>query len=715
MKRVPMILQMEAVECGAACLAMVLGHYGRHVTLAQLRVDCAVSRDGTKASNILNAARRYGLEARGYKKEPQALPELALPLILFWNFNHFVVLESIRKDGYHINDPAIGRRVIASAEFDQAFTGVVLALKKGESFEPGGEAPSAIPALKRRASVLLEPLPFLVALGLLGIVPALALAALSAVFVDAIVVSQRSDWLWPVVGAFFGVSVLATLLNLVENYTHARLMTKIALVGTSGFMWHLLRLPTNFFSQRSLGELSDRVLLNEEVSNDISEKMFRSLVDAASALVFGVVLVWIDWTIALAVTLLVVFELAALRRVAPRIAEAGQRVAIDGGKLHGATLTGLSIIESIKASGSEPEFFSRWAGYQARLMNSMQHAARTGLGISILPELVQTLSGVVLLGLGSYRVMDGHLTLGTLVALQTLAVSFIGPLSRLANLSNVVQEIQGSLNRLDDVLLNPSDPVLAAPPARPEAPPIVRPEVLRGEVRMSGVSFGYSPAEPPLLRDFELLAEPGKRIALVGPSGCGKSTVARLLMGMFQPWSGDILIDGRPRCEYDRVTLASSLVMVDQDIALFHASIRDNLALWDDTISGADILQAAQDAQVHTEIMRRPGGYDFVLSEGGYDLSGGQRQRLEIARALARNPRILILDEGTSALDAVTEALVDDSLRRRGCTCITVAHRLNTVRNADEIIVLRNGITVERGRHDELSTAGGLYSELVAA
>jgi NHLM bacteriocin system ABC transporter peptidase/ATP-binding protein len=716
MKRVPMILQMEAVECGAACLAMVLGYYGRHVPLGEMRIECAVTRDGTKASNILICARKFGLTAKGYRKEPAALAQLPFPQILFWNFNHFVVLESIARDHYRINDPASGRRLVDRLEFDQAFTGVVLTFEPTPAFTPGGAEPSVLPALRRRAALLTEPLGFMAATGLLALVPGLALSAFAAVFVDAILVSHRLDWLWPFVAAFVGTSIAAAGLSLLEQYHLARFMTKFSLVGGTGFLWHLLRLPAAFFAQRSSGDLSGRVMLNHELGATLSTRLYGALVDAATAVVFGFVLFWIDWTIGLAVSLLLALELSLLRRQAARIAEAGEKVAIDSGKLHGFSLTGLSLIESLKASGAESEFFGRWAGYQARFLISTQEAARRTLLVSLLPELSQTLHGLVLLGLGSLRVMEGHLTLGTLVAMQVLALRFVGPVSRLANLAGTLQQVRGSLNRLDDVLLNPPDPLLpAASPTPPAAPAVLLRGKLRGHLQLRNVTFGYNLTEAPLLKDFSLDAEPGRRIAIVGPSGCGKSTVSRLIMGLYAPWSGEILLDGVPRNSIDRVTLAASLAMVDQDISLFRTTIRDNVRLWDESIPDQDVLRAARDAQIHADVMRRPGGYDLCLTERGYDLSGGQRQRLEIARALARNPRILVLDEATSALDAVTEQAIDEHIRRRGCTCIVIAHRLSTIRDADEIIVLQNGADVERGTHSSLLAADGLYRQLVTA
>lgn len=714
MKRVPMILQMEAVECGAACLSMVLGYFGRHVPLGEMRVECAVTRDGTKASNILIGARRFGLEAKGYRKAPAGLAQLPLPQILFWNFNHFVVLESIGAAEYRINDPAAGRRVIARAEFDQAFTGVVLTFKPTAAFTPGGAEPSVLPALRRRARLLTEPLGFLVATGLLAIGPGLALSAFAAIFVDAILVAHRTDWLWPFVAAFLGVSALSAGLSLLENHHLARFMTKFSVVSGSTFMWHLLRLPTAFFSQRSSGDLSSRVMLNHELGGTLATRLYGTGVDAVAAAVFGFVLFWIDWTIGLATTVILALELVILRRQAARIAEAGEKVAIDQGRLQGFSLTGLSLIESLKASGAESEFFGRWAGYQARLLNSTQEAARRTLLVSVLPELSHALSALVLLGLGSLRVMEGHLTLGTLVALQALALRYVGPLGRLANLATTLQQVRGSLNRIDDVLLNPLDPQLraaAAPPAG--APAVIVRGKLRGHLQLRDVTFGYNATEPPLLRAFNLDAEPGRRIAIVGPSGCGKSTVSKLIMGLYAPWSGEILLDGVPRHALDRVTLAASLAMVDQDISLFRSTIRDNVRLWDESIPDQDVVRATRDAHLHAEVMRRPGGYDLCLAERGFDLSGGQRQRLEIARALARNPRILVLDEATSALDAVTELAIDEQIRRRGCTCIVIAHRLSTIRDADEIIVLQGGADVERGTHAQLLAAGGLYRQLV--
>lgn len=707
----PTVLQMEAVECGAACLAMVLGHYKRWVPLEELRVACGVSRDGSKASNVLRVARVMGMTAKGYKKEPVDLRAMQMPLIVFWNFNHFLVLEGFGDGRVYLNDPGAGKRWVSDAEFDQSFTGVVLAIAPGPDFQPGGDRPSVLRSLARRFQGSGNAISFLVVCGLALVLPGMAIPVFSRVFIDEILVSQRQSWLLPLLVGMAVTGVLRATIKAFEQYYLLRVETKMALATSARFFWHVLRLPVEFYTQRSPGDISSRVAIADRVAHILSADLTASLLAVVTSLFFGVLMFFYDPGLALIAVATVAVSLGVMQYSASRNTQLNQRLAMDGGKLMGASMNGLVVMETIKSTGGEAGYFAKWAGYQSKFLNSTQEVTRIGSNLAQLPVLLTAVGNALILGLGSLRVMDGAMTMGTLVAFQSLVASFIAPANQLVGIAGKLQQAQGDVDRLDDVMKYRVDGLTAPPPEG--AVPVT--EKLVGNIEFRNVSFGYSRAEPPLLDNFCLVLTPGQRVALVGPSGCGKSTVSKLMMGLYEPWSGEILFDGRPRSAYDRYALINSIGMVDQDIVLFTGSARDNITMWDTTIAESDIARAAQDACIHEAIMARPGGYDAAIEEGGRNFSGGQRQRIEIARALVNNPRVLVLDEATSALDVATEQLVDDNLRRRGCTCLIVAHRLSTIRDADEIIVLRKGKVVQRGSHSEMiKDRTGAYFALVS-
>jgi len=702
---------MEAVECGAASLAMVLGHYGRYVTLEELRVACGVSRDGSKASNVLRAARTYGMLAKGFKKEPEALRTMKLPLVVFWNFNHFLVVEGFGKGRVYLNDPVSGKRWVTDDEFDQAFTGVVLAIEPGPDFIRGGDKPSVIRSLSRRFKGNGSAISFLVVCGLALVLPGLAIPVFSRVFIDEILVSQRESWLVPLMVGMALTGLLRAALKGIEQYYLLRVETKMALATSAQFFWHVLRLPVEFYTQRSAGDISSRVAIADRVARILSADLAGSLLAVITSVFFGMLMFFYDPVLAAVAIATVACSLGALHYTNHRNKRLNQQLAMNAGKLMGVSMNGLAVMETIKSAGGEAGYFAKWAGYQAKMLNSQQEMARTATHLSQVPIVLTALGNAVILGLGAMKVMDGAMTMGTLVAFQSLVASFIAPSNQLVGIAAKLQQAQGDVDRLDDVMRYRVDP--GASSDLQGSSGIT--EKLVGHIELRNLTFGYSRAEPPLLENFNLTLRPGERVALVGPSGCGKSTVSKLLMGLYEPWSGEILFDGRPRAAYGRFALINSIGMVDQDIVLFSGTVRDNITMWDATIDDASVARAAQDARIHDTIMSRPGGYDAAIEEGGRNLSGGQRQRIEIARALVNNPRILILDEATSALDVATEKEVDDRLRQRGCTCLIVAHRLSTVRDADEIVVLERGKVVQRGHHDEMvADVSGPYHRLVA-
>lgn len=711
--RTPTVLQMEAVECGAASLAMVLAYYERYVPLEELRLHCGVTRDGSKASNVLKAARSYGLVAKGFKKEPPDLRSLPLPLIVFWNFNHFVVVEGFRAGKVHLNDPACGRRVVSDDEFDQSFTGVVLTFEKGPEFAPGGQRPSTVDALKRRFVGVENALAYVVLVGLALVIPGLVIPAFSSIFVDKLLVAHMDSWLRPLLIGMIVAALLRATLTWLEASMLLRIRSKISLSSAAKFFWHVLRLPIEFFTQRSGGELSTRVAINDRVAALLSGDLAHAFLDIAKALFFGLLMFSYDGVLSFIAIVIVAGNLALTRMIAERTRETSMKLALDGGRVMAVSMNGLAIMETIKSNGSESGFFEKWAGYQAKYLNSEQQLARVGFVLQVLPPFLFGVNSLLILGIGGVRVIDGHLSIGMLVAFQSLVASFTEPAGRLASLSNKIQEVDGDMKRLDDVMRYPLDPWATKVPLVPADGKQLKPK-MEGYVSLDNISFGYNRSQYPLVESFTMHVRPGQRVAIVGPSGCGKSTVSKLVMGLYPPWEGTIFFDGRPREEYARYEYTNSVALVDQDIVLYEGTVRDNLTLWDSSIPEADVIQAAKDAQIHDMILARQGGYDSMIDEGGRNMSGGQRQRIELARALATNPRVLVLDEATSALDANTEKLVDDAIRRRGCTCIIIAHRLSTIRDCDEIIVMSFGHVVERGRHDDLMLIdNGFYQRLM--
>ncbi len=709
--KTPTVLQMEVVECGAAALSIILGYYGRFVSLEELRVACGVSRDGTNANNMLLAARGYGLRGKGFSKEVEELASLTLPVIVFWNFNHFLVVEGFAEGRVYLNDPALGPRVISEDQFREGFTGVVLAFEPGPEFTRGGQRPSLWGALGRRLQGSQAGLLYVVLAGLALAIIGLVIPIFAKVFIDSYLVAGRREVIVPLLSAMGATAILLAALTWLQRHYLLRLSTKLSVTSSYRFLRHLLHLPVEFYAQRYGGEVGARIESNDHVAQLLSGELAVNLLNVITLVLYVGLMFCFDVRLTLTGLAIAALNFAALRYVSRRRKDTNMRLLQERGKMTGTSMAGLQAIESLKATGGESEFFCRWSGQLARVVKSDQRMHVYSLGLNSVPALLSVMTTVTILSYGALRVMEGAMTIGTLVAFQFLMAGFMGPINQLVFLGSSLQEIDGELRRLDDVACHPLDPNTRMDPSPPEVDaPFSR---LSGRLELRGITYGYSRLRPPLINGFNLTVPPGARVALVGPSASGKSTLAKIISGLYPPWSGEILLDGVSRDKLPRRVITSAVAMVDQEFFLYEGTVRQVLTMWDSTVPEERIIRAAKDACIHEDIAARPGGYDSLVEEGGRNFSSGQRQRLEIARALVGNPSLLVLDEATSALDPVTEQQIDDNLRRRGCSCVVVAHRLSTIRDCDEIIVLDRGFVVERGPHERLRYAQGLYCYLI--
>ena len=710
-RAVPTVLQMERTECGAACLAMILAHYGRWIPLEELRVRCGVSRDGTKALNIIRVAEALGMVTRGMQARFKRLFELRFPMIVYWNFNHFVVLEGFRGDRVYINDPGEGPRTLSRSEFDASYSDVCLLFQPGPEFRKGGRPPSALRGLFSRLGHARSPLFFVVLATLVLIVPGLALPTLLKVFVDDVLIPRSDTLMIPLMIGLGLVACVQAGLTWLQHMCLARMETKLAVVATTRFFMHLFTLPMTFFHQRYAGDIAARVMSNDKVAQMISGELAIGAVNALTIAVYGGVMLSYDPILAVAVFAMVSINVVALRVVARSREDDSRRLLKEQAKVAATSVNGLSMIETLKADGSESGFFARWSGQHANAVAAQQSLGVLTHLLNVVPPLLSSLTTVAILGFGGWRVLEGMLTIGGLVAFQSLARSFSNPIEQLVQFSANIQTIRSDIARLDDVLNHEQDEhsyeIGEAAAMATKVPE------LRRALRLENVTFGYSTREPPLIEDFSLEVPPGRRVALVGGSGSGKTTVGKLACRLLTPWSGSVRLGGVDIKDISSSRLGSIVSYVNQDIVLFDGTVHDNITLWNPTIDEQAVTQALRDAAIIEEVMSRPGKYDTPVGESGRNFSGGQRQLLELARSLVVAPDILVLDEATAALDPITEVLIDDNLRRRGVACLIIAHRLSTIRDADEIIVLERGRVVERGTHEDLLAHGGAYSALI--
>ena len=708
--KVPTVLQMEATECGAASLAMILAYYGRWLPLEFLRQECGVTRDGSNADNLLKAARRQGCVAKAFAGRSEVLRKKEFPLILFWEFNHFLVLEGFQGDTVFLNDPAMGRRTVTWDEFLTSYTGVYMKITPSENFKPEGEPYSIVKTVAAKLKEDKWALIFLMVLGLCMIIPGLAIPVMGQIFIDDVFSLKHADWIVKLLNAMFGTMILLGIMTAMRAAVLTYWQKKLTIADSSGFFWHVLRMPVAFFQQRYAADIASRIQFNESTAEVLSNQAATALLDLLVALFYLLLLFQYSVPLTLigvSISVVDIFVFLYMRR---RQTDLIMRIQQDASKAYGVLMSGLMMVESIKANGSEGDLFAKWAGYAAKASVATQEMKLWTMKVKLLPLLLGGLNSALIMTVGGFSIMEGIMTAGIYMAFNNLIAKFHEPVQKLLSLGNVLQNTEMQMRRLDDVRRYKTDSL-----NYPDENQTVSftGNRLSGELTLKDVSFGYSPLDPPLIEHFDLHLEPGRWAAVVGSSGSGKSTLAKLVAGLYEEWSGEILFDGVKRREIPRPVIVNSLATVDQDVFQISGTVRQNISMFDKSVPSTDIVQAAQDACIHDDIIQLQGGYDAEVSEGGLNFSGGQRQRLEIARALAFNPSLLILDEATSAIDPMTEQKCLENIRRRGCTCLIVAHRLSTIREADEIIVLERGKVAERGTHRELISHDGPYRRLI--
>ena len=705
-RRVPALTQLSEVECGAACLAMILTYYGRKTSVSEIRERCGVGRDGLSALSLVQAARSYGLRVRAISLQHSDFRFVKLPAIVHWEFNHFLVVERYSPRFVDVVDPASGRRHLPAEEFDAGFTGVVLMLEPSAQFDRQTAASPLtlrtylVNSLKQAPLILVQILAATLLLELLG----LAVPVLTEVVVDRVIPFHMNTIL-PFLAAGILIVVLSqlviTLLRaLLLIYLQARLDTHVMLTSFE----HLLSLPLPFFLRHASGDILSRLASNTFVFDLLSNQLLSTILDGSFVIVYLIILFTQSLAFGLLVAAIGLLQVVLLLCSTGPIRALASRELEAQGKAQGYETEALVGIETLKAAGAEQHVFERWSNL---FFNQLNISLRLNYLSSVMQTLMSSLSALsplLLLWFGAIQVLNHTMSMGTMLALNALAAAFLAPLASLVSTGQELQLVRSHFERIADVL--------AAEPEQ-EVKCTQQPPRLTGRIKLERISFQYDPNAPKVLRNITVQIEAGQKVAIVGRTGSGKSTLGKLLLGLLIPTEGEIFYDGLPLQSLNYQAVRAQFGVIMQEATIFSGSIRQNIGFSEPTIGMGQIVKAAQAAVLHEEIVQMPMEYETFVSEGGNVLSGGQRQRLALARALAHTPAILLLDEATSSLDVLTERRVECNLNALACTQIIIAHRLSTIRHADVILVLEQGTLVESGSHEELLARNGYYAKLI--
>ena len=693
-------MQLETLECGAASLCMIMAYFGRWIPLEQLRKECGVSRDGSNLRSIYLVAKKYKLSPKAFQCSAEQLRDNGTyPCIVFWNYNHFIVVDGFRGNKVYVNDPAAGEFAMSFEEFSNSYSGICMMFEPEEDFETGGKPESILKFARERLKGTMPAIMLVTLTTLITSFIGMITPAFSRFFVDNILTGKYSDWSSHFFVLFATLTAFQIISLCIKSLYMLKLQGKTAIIANTRFLWHILRLPVEFFEQRMAGDIIQRYASNQRIA-DVLINIFAPLLLDTLAMILNL-FIMMDYSPLLACTgiISVILSIIAADYISKKRVNITRVQMKDMANLEGTTLQGINMIETIKSAGAEQGFFMRWAGFQANANMQTVKFAKLNSFLGHIPLLLSMLASNIILFLGVRLIIHGEWTIGLISAFTGYLTAFQAPAQNLVLVGQQLQEMRTNMERVQDVFKYPTDVNIDELVSSDDEM-----SKLSGLVEMKNVTFGYNKLDEPLLENFSLRVEPGKSVALVGASGCGKSTVAKLLTGLYP---------AKPVSGINRSVFTGSVACVDQNITLFEGSVADNIRLWDKSIEDFEVILAARDAMIHDEIIQRNGDYSSKVSEGGKNFSGGQRQRIEIARVLAQDPTIIILDEATSALDSKTEYELMKSVANRGITRIIISHRLSIIRDCEEIIVMKDGKILDRGRHSELMQRCEYYAELI--